>query len=257
VSRASHASLNLFAARTLSSSSQGSARSDSWLASFARELRAEMAPARDVPGTVQTSLIDPERWERLPPDAVRFAARKAFEMFLVDWRTIADVLMRRPPRALEHLRRNEELEAARAASAEAARDASAAANAHATGGATASSVADSAREAALHVAAQLSSAAHDQDLRSRLAAMGTEALKLARDALDEFLVGYQVRRFNKRTILVLRAGMCASILGAITAQPLTCPLSALLTRLFLIPGGQGRRDSCFYRGGGSERVRVR
>ena len=192
--RARPGSLSLYisAARTLSSSSsQGSNRSDSWLASFARELRAEMKPARDAPGTVQTSLIDPEHWESLPPDAVRFAARKAFEMFLVDWRTIADVLMRRPPRALEHLRRKEELEAARAAAAEAARDVSTAANAHAT----ASSVADSARAAALHVAAQLSNAAHDQDFRSRLAAMGTEALKLARDALDEFLVGYQVRCF--------------------------------------------------------------
>ena len=175
-------------------------RSDSWLATFARELRAELRPARDVPGLVTTSLFDTELWERLPPDAVRFAARQAWAMSVIEWRTAWDILSGRPPRALEHVVEEEARVAAAGAAAEEKRER----DERESGGADVplSKVADSARVAALLVASRLSNVAHDEDLRARLTAMGTEALRLARDALDEFLLGYQEGKGDEIRIFI-------------------------------------------------------
>jgi hypothetical protein len=46
-----------------------------WLQRLRRELRAELRPLPTPRGFVNTSLLDPERWERLPPGAVAHAAR--------------------------------------------------------------------------------------------------------------------------------------------------------------------------------------
>jgi hypothetical protein len=173
-------------AKYFSTSTSGPRRSDAWLATFARELRAELGPARDVPGLITTSLFDMELWERLPPDAIRFAARQAFGMSVIEWRTAIDLLLGRAPRALKWAHEEEVRILAEAAAA-----ATAAAGATADKHNEETPITESARSAALLIASRLGNVARDEDLRSRLTAMGTEALGLARDALDEFLLGYQ------------------------------------------------------------------
>ena len=190
LSRLSRALVRPRVAQYFSSSSTLSTprRSDAWLATFARELRAELGPSRDVPGLITTSLFDTELWERLPPDAIRFAARQAFEMSVIEWRTAFDLLSGRAPRALKWAH-EEEVRIMAEAAATAASEATEATTNDTRNDDT--PIADSARSAALLMASRLGNVARDEDLRSRLTAMGTEALGLARDALDEFLLGYQ------------------------------------------------------------------
>jgi hypothetical protein len=152
----------------------------SWWKDFRRELREELTVQPDPPGTVNTSLFDPEKWERLSPEQIRVAMLAALWMSWVDWKSLFDFLMGRPFSLLPPDDEGEK----KAAATDAAQSA--------PGVSLPSVTSEQARAAALHVVKRLSAATQDEDLKSRLAAIATEVLSLARDCLDEFLLGYQV-----------------------------------------------------------------
>jgi hypothetical protein len=158
----------------------------SW-ARFARALRAELSPAPDPPGVTPLSPVDPARWERLAPAQVRHAAQQALFMAWADWATAVDFVRGRRPRLAPPA---EEGGGGAAGAGDGGAAGAAGAAAAAAAGALPGVTAAGARAAALALAARVGGAARDEELRARVAAAGSEALALARDALDEFLVGY-------------------------------------------------------------------
>jgi hypothetical protein len=163
----------------------------SWAATFARELREELTPAPDPPGYTNVDPIDPARWATLTPAQVRASAQMAAWMSWVDWRTAAEVLVGRKP---FYAPRDE---AGASPGAGASAGAGVGAGAEAAGGASGVPepplfTAEDARATVINVISRVRNLSSDEAARAQLAGFATSALRLARDVLDEFLIGYAV-----------------------------------------------------------------
>jgi hypothetical protein len=169
-----------------------------FLAVLLRELREQLTPMPNLPGVVNTTLLDPPAWRAHSAAEVELAFKLALWMSVTDFRNLLALLTGRPTTFERGEARAEPppppppREQQGAGAAAAGGPPSPAALAVAQALARAPSPAD-VRGAALQAAAQLSSLSRDEELRRRLAAMGSEALNLTRDCLDEFLAGYEVR----------------------------------------------------------------
>ena len=142
------------------------------LRALSQQLREQLTPCPDVPGTVQTTLIDPQGWRERSAAEVELAFKLSLWMTLQDYGNLGALLVGRPtsfpaggvpPLAPE-------------------------------GAATAGvlpATSEEVRQVALQAASRLSVLSRDEQLRLRLAAMGSEALQLTRECLDEFLTGYE------------------------------------------------------------------
>jgi len=174
---------------------------------FGREFKREFFSGKkdEVPGLVETSLFDPNRWRSLSQHEVEFAAKYALWLTLNDW--VSFFSSSRGKDGEANTRSEDE-------------------NIKTGEGVPGAPLVDPARLHALvsRVASKATSLSQDEDLRTRLIALGesselrirvillgSQGLSLARDCLDEFLKGYEVRRrvdvfkgFFSRTI-------CASV----------------------------------------------
>lgn len=155
----------------------------SWVATFARELREELTPAPDPPGYTRLDPFDPARWEKLTPAQVRASLQIAAWMSWVDWRTAAELLVGRKPFYAPH----EDDSAAAGTSAGASSEA-----AHGVSPEPPLFTAEDARATVVTVISRVRNLSNDEAARAQLAGFATSALRLARDVLDEFLIGYAV-----------------------------------------------------------------
>jgi hypothetical protein len=172
----------------------------SFFSVFLKELREQLTPIPDMPGVVNTTLLDPPAWRQRTAAEVELAFKLALWMSVTDFRNALALLTGRPttfplegePEQPQQPPPQQQGAAAAAAGGAADGPPSPAALAVAQALARVPS-SEGVRGAALQAAAQLSTLSRDEELRRRLAAMGSEALHLTRDCLDEFLAGYEVR----------------------------------------------------------------
>ena len=139
----------------------------------------------EIPGLVETSLLDPQRWRSLTREEVEFAAKYALWLTLNDWLVFFSSFRGKEKETLE---------------------------VGSTGvknvGGEPTLTPTQLHEFATHATSRISSVAKDEGLRSRLLALsetselrakvlllGSQGLNLTRDCLDEFLKGYEVRFF--------------------------------------------------------------
>jgi hypothetical protein len=158
------------------------------LSQLPSQLREQLRPLPDLPGIVQTSLIDPEGWRERSASEVELAFKVALWMGLKDYGNLLCLLVGRPA-SFPVQEAPPQQQAAEAG--EQGSEAGAAAPAASLPGSLPSS--EAIRAATLQAASRLGSLSRDEELRRRVAAMGSEALTLTRECLDEFLAGYEVR----------------------------------------------------------------
>ena len=173
-------SSRLPAARLLSAAPSGPSR-------LLKELREQLTPVPDLPGITNTTLIDPQGWSSLSASEVELAFKMSLWMSLVDYGNLLAMLLGRPTTL------REEGGGGGAAGPGVGAGAAPGAGAQLAAALAQAPTSEDIRAATLQAATRLSSLSRDEELRGRLAAMGSSALHLTRDCLDEFLAGYEVR----------------------------------------------------------------
>jgi hypothetical protein len=167
-------------------------------ATFRRQLREQLSPLPDPPGVRNPSLVDPEGWERMSKADVRAALKLAAIRGVGDWvwlfRALRRVVLGDGGGGNEA--------AAEGGGASSQPPQPPRAGTLAAGGAPAAPPllsAEDARAAALALAGGVAKLSRDELLRQRLRALGAEGMTVTREALDEFLLGYQVHA-NRRPL---------------------------------------------------------
>ena len=150
---------------------------------FRRQLREQFTSPPDPPGVRNSTLMDPEAWERASKEDVRLALKFVLAQSLQEWLWLF--------RSLRRLVVGGEEDAASAPPP--------LPQPHAGAGAGAGAplpvlTAEDARAAALALARGATRLTSDEQLRAKIKALGVEGMAVSREALDEFLLGYQVRR---------------------------------------------------------------
>lgn len=152
-------------------------------ATFRRQLRENFTPPADPPGVRNSTLMDPEAWERASKADVRLALKFALAQGMEDWLWLFRSLRRL------FVGSGDGEEAGGGAPPPAA------ASPHAAAGAGGAPLltAEDARAAALALASGAARLTRDEQLRARIKTLGVKGMAVSREALDEFLLGYQVR----------------------------------------------------------------
>jgi len=224
-----------------------------WLVRLRRELAAELRPVPTPRGYVDTTLLNVEKWERLPPGATAHAARLAVRELAGDWAGLARALLRRtgadgegPPPAPAA----EQAAAQAAAPPLGASVPTAAATPLGARVPTADELrafarvaASRARGAAGAAGAAASAAAGvstEADLRARAAEMAADALRVGRECVDEFLDGFEegkAEEVRRRAREAEEAAEAAEAAAAATAAP---PPPQQQQQQQQLPGDHGR-----------------
>ncbi len=153
-------------------------------ATFRRQLREHFTPPADPPGVRNSTLLDPEAWERASKADVRLALKFALAQGVEDWMWLFRSLRRL------FVGGGDGEKVGGGASLPAA-----APPPHAAAGAGGAPLltAEDARAAALALASGAARLSRDEQLRARIKTLGVKGMAVSREALDEFLLGYQVR----------------------------------------------------------------
>ena len=160
---------------------------------FRRQLREQFTPPPDPPGVRNSTLMDPEAWERASKEDVRLALKFVLAQSLQEWLWLF--------RSLRRLVVGGEEDAVSAPPPPP--------QPHAGAGAGAPLpvlTAEDARAAALALARGATRLTSDEQLRAKIKVLGVEGMAVSREALDEFLLGYQVRRPADRAALRCERG---------------------------------------------------
>jgi hypothetical protein len=188
----------------LSSITQTSVTSirESWWSRFRRELREEFEPLPTPPGYVNTSLLDLEKWESVPPEVVRESFKRAFVEVTGDWVDAWKWLRGRyTEEALEEeekrrKKKEEEEEEEEAGKVQNDNNVDQDVNGLLSARLRASEriefpTADGIRSAAAESLKRVKNLSADEELKGRVAGVVADGLKVARDSLDEFLIGFE------------------------------------------------------------------
>ena len=187
----------------LSSNTQTSVTSirESWWSRFRRELREEFEPLPTPPGYVNTSLLDLEKWESVPPEVVRESFKRAFVEVTGDWVDAWKWLRGRyTEEALEEeekrRKKKEDEEDEEAGKVQNDNNVDQDVNGLLSARLRASEriefpTADGIRSAAAESLKRVKNLSADEELKGRVAGVVADGLKVARDSLDEFLIGFE------------------------------------------------------------------
>jgi hypothetical protein len=167
------------------------------LQTFRKELTQELTPQRDPPGYVPPTLLRTDVWERMSSQEFRYAMREAWRWHVRDdWGWLGRWFRKALGDTSEEDKAKLAAAEAAKASSSAAADAATTAAAGPDGakaaeqGPQAELTAEDLRRMALGAAKRLGDASKDAEMRTKLAAMGNEAMKVAGESLDQFLLGY-------------------------------------------------------------------
>jgi len=168
--------------------------SDSWWSNFRRELREEFEPIPVPPGYVNTTLIDFEKWEALPPEVVREGFKRAYKEVTGDWIDLwkwfrGKYTEETPEEAEKKKKENIENIKTRQnaiSNTNSDQDLTGKIDEHLTMPST-----EDIRAAAFETMKRVKHVAADEELKGRVASVVADGLRVARDSLDEFLIGFE------------------------------------------------------------------
>jgi hypothetical protein len=157
-----------------------------WWRTFKREFKEEIRPLPDPPGYTPTTLINPKAWEKMPSSHVRYAFKLAVRQSVDDWKWLLGARwssnkssdVREEPGQHSQSQQHQPT-TLRDATAAAARVA-----------ASKAPTAEDIGSTSLAAARRIVELSRDESFRAKVTAASADALRTARDCLDEFLAGY-------------------------------------------------------------------
>ena len=168
--------------------------SDSWWSNFRRELREEFEPIPVPPGYVNTTLIDFEKWEALPPEVVREGFKRAYKEVTGDWidlwKWLRGKYTEETPEE-EGKKKKENVETIKTrhnsiSNTNSDQDLNKKIDEPLIIPST-----EDIRSAAFETIKHVKHVAADEELKGRVASVVADGLRVARDSLDEFLIGFE------------------------------------------------------------------
>ena len=175
----------------LSQKSSVTSSNESWWSRFRRELREEFEPLPTPRGYVNTTLLDFEKWEAASPEVVRESFKRAFVEVTGDWidawkwlrgkyteETLEEKEVKKTSIRQEEENGNLGGEQPLAARID-------------TNDRIDFPTADDVRAVAAESLKRVKNLSADEELKGRVAGVVADGLKVARDSLDEFLIGFE------------------------------------------------------------------
>ena len=174
---------------------------ESWWSRFRRELREEFEPLPTPPGYVNTTLLDLEKWESVPPEAVRESFKRAYVEVTGDWvdawKWLRGKYTEEALEEEEERRKKKEDEEEKVGKFQKDKNSvDQDVNGLLSAQIRASEriefpTADGIRSAAAESLKRVKNLSADEELKGRVAGVVADGLKVARDSLDEFLIGFE------------------------------------------------------------------